>query len=109
MKRCSQWMCCSRSPLTNGTCASGQPGQPVQAKGLQAGKYSVCATVYPPQVEGMGGVMDYMKREGDNLPVQCQSVVISEAAEQNMTMRVTVPEFVPDPSGGEGAGEDGPS
>jgi protocatechuate 3,4-dioxygenase beta subunit len=76
-------------------------GQPAQAKGLNAGQYSVCATVYPPQVKGMGGVMDYMKREGDNLIVQCESVTIGDAAEQNMTMKVVVPAFVPDPSGGE--------
>ncbi len=80
-------------------------GQPAQAKGLSAGQYSVCATVYPPQVTGMGGVMDYMKREGDNLNVQCEMVTIADAAEQNMTMKVVVPVFVPDPSGGEEGGE----
>lgn len=76
-------------------------GQPAQAKGLSAGNYSVCVTVYPPQVTGMGGVMDYMQREGDNLPVQCQAVVIGEAPEQSMTIKVVVPEFVPDPAGGD--------
>lgn len=81
-------------------------GQPAQATGLSKGPYTVCATVYPPQVSGMGGVMDYMKREGDNLVVQCESVVIGDAAEQNMTMKVVVPEFVPDPAGGEPEGED---
>lgn len=72
-------------------------GRPATAKNLAAGRYSLCAVVYPSEVSGMKGVMDYMNREGDNLPAQCQMIQIKEApAEQKRNLEVEIPAFVPD-------------
>lgn len=72
-------------------------GMPASAPGLQPGDYTVCVTVYPTEVSGMAPIMDYIGREGDNLLVTCQRVTIGTEAEQSMTIKVTIPDYVPGP------------
>lgn len=61
------------------------------------GEYSVCAVPFPNELMGMAPVMEYMEREGDNLPVYCTSYTVTQAAEQTVTIEVQVPAFVPPP------------
>jgi protocatechuate 3,4-dioxygenase beta subunit len=79
-------------------------GRPAQASGLQPGSYSVCAIVYPPEIERGPSTLDYMKREGDNLPVQCKKVQVRDQPEQEVTLQVVAPEFVPLPEDTEDEG-----
>ncbi len=76
-------------------------GRPAVIRNLKPGTYTVCAIVFPSEVEGMSGTMDYMTREGDNLATQCTQVKITAEAEQSLEMTVDVPAFVPAPESGE--------
>lgn len=74
-------------------------GQPARIPNVPAGTYSICAIVYPVEIEGMQETIDYMAREGDNLPAQCKAMTVTEEPEQSIQMNVEVPDFVPVPSG----------
>jgi hypothetical protein len=78
-------------------------GAPASIPNLSPGKFTACAVPYPPQVQGMGGVIDYMQREGDNLAIYCRPVdVKASPIEQSMEIEVKVPAFVPPPDGAGG-------
>ncbi len=72
-------------------------GRPAVVKNLKPGGYTICAIVYPVEVTGMAGTMDYIRREGDNLPAQCSSVQITSEPEQAVTLKVVIPAYVPPP------------
>ncbi len=73
-------------------------GRPAESKNVLPGRYQLCAIVYPSEVSGMQGTMAYMQREGDNLPAQCQLLEVAEGTtEQDVSMTVVVPDFVPEP------------
>lgn len=69
-------------------------GNPVRVSGLTPGAYTACVVAMPTEVRGMGAAMDYIGREGDNLPVSCGTANVA-GAEQELTIDVTIPAYVP--------------
>lgn len=74
-------------------------GRPGTLQQILPGTYTVCGVPYPREVEGMSSTMDYMEREGDELPVFCEEVAVAAApAKQSVSLPVEVPAFVPPPA-----------
>lgn len=72
-------------------------GQPAKLKDIPPGEYTVCATPYPNELERQG-FGAYIERQGDNMRVFCQFLAMpASPEEQQLTLEVEVPEFVPDP------------
>lgn len=71
-------------------------GNPVRVAALAAGSYSACVVAMPSELRGMGPAMDYLSREGDNLPVACAPVEVA-APEVEVQVDVVIPAYVPLP------------
>lgn len=70
-------------------------GNPAIVTGMRPGNYTVCAVPYPDEVGALEG-MDYLMREGDNLPVYCKLVALAATPkEQAITIDVKIPAYVP--------------
>ncbi len=73
-------------------------GQPKRISGIAPGKHTVCAVPMPRELRGMRDSMDYLAREGDNLPVYCTKVsVTAEVPEVQVELPLEIPAFVPPP------------
>lgn len=83
-------------------------GAPASAKGVPAAHYTVCAVAIPDEVRGMARAFDYVAREGGNMPAVCtQTDVTDSPPEQRVSLTVSVPDYVPPPSGEEPSGGTG--
>ena len=79
-------------------------GEPAKFSEVVPGGYSACVVPFPAQVQGMGA-MGYAERHGDKLPAFCQGVTVQQAPpEQQVTVPVELPPFVPDSGSGSGSG-----
>jgi hypothetical protein len=73
-------------------------GQPHKIQNLQPGEYSVCAVPFPDELRGMGPIMEYVDREGDNLPVFCKTATVTGTTDLSLTITVdAMPVYVPPP------------
>lgn len=71
----------------------------VRVEQVPVGEATVCAIVYPAELDGPGELMPYIQREGERLPVFCQAVAVADgASEQRVDLPVTVPAYVPPPA-----------
>jgi protocatechuate 3,4-dioxygenase beta subunit len=70
-------------------------GNPARIRGLRPATYTVCAVPYPDEVGALEG-MEYLMREGDNLPVYCKPVAVAPTPkEQALAIDVKIPAYVP--------------
>ena len=69
-------------------------GNPVRVANLPAGQYTACVVAMPTEVRGMGAAMDYLSREGDNLPVSCGQATVG-ATDMELVIDVVIPAYVP--------------
>jgi hypothetical protein len=74
---------------------------PVTLESLQAGTWTACIVPLPSEVRGMGPSMEYIEREGENLPVFCATKPLA-APTQEVTIPVQLPTYVPPPAGAQG-------
>jgi protocatechuate 3,4-dioxygenase beta subunit len=90
-------------------------GQPATVQAVPAGHYTVCAVAIPNEVQGMSKAYAYVDREGASMPSVCAPLdVTADPPQQDVSLQVVVPPFVPDPGGptppsGQGGGAGGGS
>ena len=74
-------------------------GEPAKFSEVAPGVYTACVVAFPVEVQGMAA-MDYVERHSDKLPAFCQQVTVAAAPpEQNVTVAVDIPPYIPDGTG----------
>jgi hypothetical protein len=83
-------------------------GAPAHADSVPSGHYTVCAIAIPNEVDGMSKAFAYVDREGARMPAACTQLDMRDAPpEQESSLKVDVPSYVPPPDGSHDPGGTG--